>query len=493
MLAWEYGVTAAAALLLWIPFSIWLFTVERPVRAAAHSLVWSFMFLPEGAAFDLPLLPPFSKYTIAAMCALFGLWWKAPKRLKAARIGRGYDWIIFIYMFAQVGTVITNPDPLHYGTYKTIDLPGFTPYDGLSAAVRVMFSVALPCVLGRALLRSRRDLIDLMSILTVGGLVYSLFIFYELRMSPMLHENIYGFNPREDWSQNLRGGGYRATVFMGHGLVVGFFIFMSTISAVTLYRAGKRSMFGVPMGWVVLYLFGVLVLCKAVAAILYGIVGFMCLRFFSTKNVMRVLVLLSVVVISYPISRMFEWFPVKEILSASEALGPERVQSLQFRFDNEDLLLAKGSERLWFGWGGFNRERVYDPESAKDLVIQDGQWIAVFGTQGLIGFCCYFALMVLPVLRAPKQMKRIKRRDDKMLLAGFGYLVSICAVNMLPNMDLPYLQFIFAMGFGALMFEVPREEALERSRSLQPEAAATPRSRPRSRSEHVPAPANPRV
>jgi len=490
----DWGVISAAALLLWIPFSIWLFTVERPVRAAAHSVVWSFMWLPEGAAFDLPLLPPFSKYTIGAMCALFGLWWKAPKRIKAARVGRGYDWIIYIYMLAQIGTVLTNPDPLHYGTYKTIDLPGFTPYDGLSAAVRVLFTVALPCVLGRALLRSRRDLIDILAILTVGGLVYSLPIFYELRMSPMLHENIYGFNPREDWSQNLRGGGYRATVFMGHGLVVGFFMFISAISAVALQRAGKKSMFGVPMGLVVLFLFAMLVLCKAVAAILYGVIGYVFLRFFSAKNTMRMVVVLALIVISYPISRMFEIFPVKEILSAAETLGPERVQSLEFRFDNEDLLLAKGSERLWFGWGGFNRERVYDAESAKDLVIQDGQWIAVFGTQGLIGFCCYFALMVLPVLRARKQMRRIKRRDDQVLLAGFGYLVVICAVNMLPNMHLPYLQFIFALGFSALMLEVPREEALERSQSMQPRATPKETSRPRSRSESMRAPAtNPRV
>jgi hypothetical protein len=305
--------------------------------------------------------------------------------------------------------------------------------------------------------------------------VYSLPIFYELRMSPMLHENIYGFSPREDWSQNLRGGGYRATVFMGHGLVVGFFLFLSTISAIALQRAGKKNVYGVPMGLVLLYLFVVLVMCKAVATIIYGAIGYVLIRFFSTKAAMRTLILLSLIVVSYPVSRMFELFPTEQILSASEALGPDRVQSMQFRFDNEDLLLAKGAERLWFGWGGFNRERVYDAESAKDLVIQDGQWIVIFGTQGLIGFCCYFAFMVLPVFRAPKQMRRVKRKDDQVLLVAFGYLVVICAVNMLPNMHLPYLQFIFAMGLAALMHEVPREEAVERSQSLQPGPRQTTR------------------
>jgi hypothetical protein len=116
---------------------------------------------------------------------------------------------------------------------------------------------------------------------------------------------------------------------------------------------------------------------------------------------------------------------------------------------------------------------VYDEETAKDQVIQDGQWIVIFGTQGFIGFCCYFALIVLPVLRAPRQLRRVQRKDDKALLVGFGYLVVMCAVNMLPNMHLPYLQFVFAMGFGALMREVPREEAMERAQSMRPHEPKT--------------------
>src|SRR6185312_9709366 len=194
----------------------------------------------------------------------------------------------------------------------------------------------------RALLRSRKDLLDVLSILTVAGVVYSLPIFWELRMSPMLHEQLYGFSPREDWSQNLRGGGYRATVFMGHGLVVGFFMFLCTTAATALHKAGKRKMLGMPMWLVVCYLFGVLVLCKAAAAVIYGVLGFVLIRLLSAKAAMRTLFVLALIVISYPVSRMFDVFPTREILDAAGTLGPERVQSLQFRFDNEDLLVTKG-------------------------------------------------------------------------------------------------------------------------------------------------------
>jgi hypothetical protein len=452
----EWGWVSALALIAWVPFSFWLFLRERPARAAAHTLIWAVMWLPEGAAFDLPALPPLSKYSIGAICALLGLWWKAPGRLRAARPGRGYDWILLAMILGQIGTVLTNGDALRYGSWRIVDLPGYTPYDGLSAAVRVVISVGMPCLLGRALLRSKRDLLDVLEILAVAGLVYSIPIFYELRMSPMLQQNIYGFAARADWSQNMRLGGYRPTVFMGHGLQVGFFMFVCTTAAVILHKTGKRRLFGVPMGYVVLYSFGTLVLCKAAAALIYGAVGFLLIRFVSVKNQMRVLVFLAVVVVSYPMARLSGVFPTDALLSAASLLGPDRVQSLQFRFDNEDILLFKGAERMLFGWGGFNRERVYDAETAKDLVIQDGHWIAVFGTNGLVGFCCVFALLLLPVMQAARQMRHVKAPPDRALLAGFGLIVVICSVNLLPNMQLPVLQFYFAAGLAVLAKELQK-------------------------------------
>jgi hypothetical protein len=455
---WGYwGYVSAFALLAWLPFGLWRFSRVRPTVAAAQVMVWGMMWLPEGAAFDLPALPPFSKYTISAICALVGVWWKAPRRLRAAKIGRGYDAWIAVMVVAQVGTVLTNQDPLHYGMWKTIELPGFTAYDGISAAVRVVLTVAVPCWLGRALLRSKQDLADVLGVLAVAGVVYSIPILYEVRMSPMLHEYVYGYSPRADWSQNVRLGGYRPTVFMGHGLVVGFFVFISAMAAVTLHKAGRKRILGWPSGLVVLYLFGILVLCKAAAALIYAAVGFAVIRYLGHKAQMRLLMLLAFMVVSYPIARIADVFPVHGLLSMAGTLGPDRVQSLQFRFDNEDVLLIKGVERLWFGWGGYARDRVYDLHSAKDLVIQDGHWIAVFGQQGLFGFTCFFALLLVPVWHVSRGLRHVKAHADRSLLLGFGFVVVICSVNMLPNMQLPYLQFFFAAGLAVLVRELPKQ------------------------------------
>jgi hypothetical protein len=475
---WDYwGYRSALALILWIPISMWLFSRERPIQAATHTLVWGMMWLPESAGFDFPALPPFHKFSISALCALLGVYWKARPKLRAARIGRGYDLLVLLMMVAEVGTVLTNQDTLKYGNWKTIELAGFTTYDGISAAVRDFLDVGIPFVLGRVLLRTQRDLRDMFAILVVAGLVYSVPILWETRMSPMLHVNLYGFASRSDWAQNLRLGGYRATVFMGHGLVVGFFVFICTTAAVALQKAGRRAILSVPMRYVVTYLFAILFICKAAAALIYGAAGWLLIRYLNVKNQMRILMVLGIVVVSYPVARMTNVFPTQTLLSIAGLMGPDRVESLQFRFDNEDILVIKGMERPIFGWGGFGRERVYEAETGKDFVVQDGHWIALFGTHGLVGFVCYFSLLLLPVYQATRRMHLIPSRSDRALLAGLGFIVVMCSVNMLPNMQLPNLQFFFAAGLATLMNTLPKQAAAEAARaaaepgSLQPSAA----------------------
>jgi hypothetical protein len=187
---------------------------------------------------------------------------------------------------------------------------------------------------------------------------------------------------------------------------------------------------------------------------------------------MRVLLLLGVIVVSYPFARLTNIFPTQALLTAAGWMGPDRAESLQFRFDNEDILVIKGVERPFFGWGGFGRERVYEAETGKDFVVQDGHWISLFGTHGTIGFVCYFLLLLLPVYQATRRMRTIPSRDDRALLAGLAFIVVMCSVNMLPNMQLPNLQFFFAAGLAALIKELPKPVARAGSeRPAQPRAA----------------------
>jgi hypothetical protein len=127
----------------------------------------------------------------------------------------------------------------------------------------------------------------------------------------------------------------------------------------------------------------------------------------------------------------------------------------------------KGEERPIFGWGGFSRERVYDDETGKDLVIQDGYWIAWYGTHGMLGFICFFAMLLWPIYQVARNIHRISGRADRIMLAGLAYIVVICGVNMLPNMTLPNLQFFFAGGLATLMKELLKQAAFEAKQSAK--------------------------
>jgi hypothetical protein len=80
-------------------------------------------------------------------------------------------------------------------------------------------------------------------------------------------------------------------------------------------------------------------------------------------------------------------------------------------------------------------------------------------------------------------MRRIQSRAQRSLLAGLGFIVIVCSVNMLPNMQFPTLQFYFAAGLAVLMKELPKRAAEERARA-KPESEANRFSDPAPEPEY---------
>ncbi|HEX2676951.1 MAG TPA: hypothetical protein VHM19_09935 [Polyangiales bacterium] len=459
-----WGYRAAFALVAMLPISIFLFSKhhKNPTRAACLVLLGAMMWLPEQARFDFPVLPALDKYTISALCALLGAFTHARKRVLEAKLGRHPIDIAMAVMLAVIGigTFYTNQDPLTYGAWIIVHMPGLKPYDAASIGLTQFMIVGLPFLLGRIFLRTAADVLTYFKALATAGIVYSIPILWEIRMSPQLHNRIYGFYARLDWAQNIRAGGYRPTVFMGHGLVVGFFVMLTLIAMLSLRKSGRRGIWGMSTGMWSLYLFGILVLCKAGAAIILGVFAAVTMLWLSVKNQMRITMFLSFIVFIYPALRIGDYFPTDTLVRlAAKYTSEDRAGSLQFRFDNEDVLLLKGAERPWFGWGGFGRERMYDPITGKDLTVQDGQWVIVYGQLGICGFLLFYGVMLTPGILLAFRMNRIPKHSDRALLAGFAFITSLCAVNSLPNMYLPVLPFFLSGGLVALAIELPKHSA----------------------------------
>ena len=125
----------------------------------------------------------------------------------------------------------------------------------------------------------------MLRVLVVAGLFYSLPMLFEVRMSPQLHTWIYGYFPHS-FLQQMRDGGFRPVVFIGHGLGVAFFAMTTVVAAAALWRTRAR-VFRLPAGAITAYLGVVLLLCKSLGSLVYAAVAVPLVRFASPRMQLR--------------------------------------------------------------------------------------------------------------------------------------------------------------------------------------------------------------
>lgn len=428
----EWTPLALLALLSLIPLTIYVTWSKRPQQAAMIVVFFAALFGPEGAFIKLPLVPPLDKVSIPYLLLFIVALIKWRPRMARARLWRGPDVLILLAMVGGFVTMATNGEPLTYGSWRTVTLPGLVINDGIQLGLSELLRAGLPFMLGRALFRTRRDLVELLHFLVVAGLLQTLFIWVELRLSPQFHGWVYGYGAHSDFLQTIRWGGYRPMVFMAHGLALALFMLVSFLACLVLLERGVPTIRKWKTKRVAIYLGIVLVLCKSTGAILYALLLAPLILRFTPKAQMRAVAIMAALIAFYPALRAFDLFPSEQLVEWANGLSPERAQSMEFRFDNEELLLDKVRERLWFGWGGHGRRSVYDDEIGKDIAVADGHWIIVFGMRGLVGFLEAFGLLLWPLILLRRRWKTFAPADQR-LVVGFGLIVAIVTLDLIPN------------------------------------------------------------
>ena len=437
-----------AILVLWLwPLAAIAFFSSKPVvPATLWTILAADLFLPFGTSFKFTMIPELDKFSIPTFCALVGCMVVTKRRLQLSNNFGFTEVLSFTFLGSPLITSLLNGDTLFYGS--TV-LPGVGIYDGLSA-VLAQFVTLIPFLIGRQFVRNPRDLQLILETLVLAGLIYSIPLLFEIRFSPQLHYWVYGYTPTDFIQEVREDGGYRPMVFMGHGLTACFFLMTTVVASAALWRM-KIRIFRLSPGSVTAYLSVVLILCKSGAALIYSLVLTPLVRCTKPSLQLRAAVVFATFALLYPAMRGAEVVPTQTILQIARAFNEPRAASLETRFNEEEELLRKASERPLFGWGRFGRSRVYIVDWRNigyDSSVTDGRWVITFGVFGLFGFLAEFGLLALPIFRAAKAFKGMKTRGEAICLSAIALIMAINMIELLPNSTLHSWSWLVA---GALL------------------------------------------
>jgi hypothetical protein len=417
------------------------FLMMRPPSAVALSLLLAEMFLPP--YYLLPMTPSFlGKWTIPGFT--FGLLMPifGKSYLRGSKPFRGIEVLFLLGLFGSFMTWRTNMDPLQYGPTT---VPAHALPDFLGEAILLIADPWIIFFLGRVLFRSSRDLRTLCKLFIVCCLIYSLPVLYEIKMSPSLNVKLYGYLAG-GWETVFRWGGYRPLVFFPDGLHLTSFMLACTLIAISTARVGWRTG-SLPATPVALYLIAVLIACKSTGAILYLFLLLPILVMGSPRWMLRIAKVLAVVFIAYPFVRINNLMPTNAISDLFKGLSADRADSLQFRFDMEQGMLDLTRHRAFFGWGGWGRNFVYDPNTGRCTSVVDGAVIICLSSHGLFGFITYYMPYALTVIRSTRFIKRIQSRQDKLVLSALALNCAVILIDLVVNSAFfP----VFMLMFGAL-------------------------------------------
>ena len=441
---------AQGALLAWPVISLILFLMMPASRAMIWTLLAGYLLLPVGVGFDAPGVPPLDKSSIPSVAAMV-------LALLFVRAGE-FRWprsltlnlLMLAHVLTPLATNITNTAPIVIGT---LTIPGLSMMDGISSMARRVIEL-IPFVLGASMLGSERGHRQILMAFAFAGVAYAVPVLLEIRLSPFLQTSVYGIINVEFFIQQVRDGGFRAMVFLGHGLLVSTFIAMAMIATIGMGRMRLR-MLGAPAWAATLFLAVVLVLNKSLGAtLLAALVGGL-LVLLTPRRFVTVALGVALLIVTYPMVRSSGLFPYESIVSAANAVSGDRAASLDFRLRNEEILLNRAEERPLFGWGGYGRSRVIvvsERGQASDVSVTDGTWVILLGGYGWVGYITYFGLLTYPMWHA----FRLRARG---LPAATVALVAMHLLNLLdliPNSSLRPITWLTAGALATLVLAARR-------------------------------------
>jgi hypothetical protein len=424
-------------------------------------IIVPYLFLPLKTVIDFPALPPLTKTSIAAFITFF-LFYRAEKNFKFLPESKVMRRLLILMFLFPLLTWWTNTDSQTYGSRF---LKSLSFIDFQSTTVNHFSMYYLPLILGIKYLRTAESHKNFIKLIIITGLIYSIPTLYEAFFSPQLHSKIYGFFPH-DWRQQIRQGGFRPVVFLGHGLLVAMFTCIFVFACITAFKQKLivHRKLNKPF-FIALFSIFLLLSCKSLGVVVYAIAIIPCILLLKPKMQIHIATMLAVVVFLFPFLRAQGLVPVNTMTEYFMTIDSDRAYSLKYRFDNEDILLDKANVRPLFGWGTWGRNRVFDPETGSDLATTDGYWIIMFGTYGWFGYIALFGVLVWPIYIFKKVSNKVitKDKNEYAYTACLCLILAINLIDLLPNSSISQLTSLIAGAILGRAEELSKTSNIKRS------------------------------
>jgi hypothetical protein len=410
------SIAVAIAMFGWIPLTLALFAALPARRAVIASYLGGMLLLPI-YSYKMQGVPDYGKETAASMILLPCVLLFDLKTLSRFR-PRLLDLPMLVFCTVPLFSSLQN---------------NLGIYDGLSAVVRESIYWGVPYLMGRLYLTEPSAHRDLCVGILIGAIVYVPLCLVEIRFSPQLHRDVYGYHQHQ-FVQEIRYGGYRPVVFMEHGLAVALYLSCACLISLWFWATGavKRIM-GIPIEFVIAMLGVTFVLCKSVGPIFELAMGAGALFVARALRLRFAILLLAAVPLVYIGDRLTGSTLGYQVLGVTQSVSADRASSLEVRLTNEAVLVERALEQPLVGWGGWGRSRMHD-EEGNDTSVTDGLWVIILGIHGLIGLAALVGFQILP---ATSLVRRVRPgalgSPDAAAPIVLAVVVLIVAIDALPN------------------------------------------------------------
>lgn len=439
-------------LAVWPVVTMMLFILLPGYRALIWAVLSAYLLLPVSTSFEIPGVPALDKSTIPNLSILLCCLLFVREKWLGALKDPAFVTLAATFILSPFLTALFNPEPLLYASRV---IPAMSMYDALAQAA-MNGIILIPFVAAYGLINSEQRRWQVIVILVTVALAYSALMLFEVRMSPQLHRMIYGFFPHS-FGQQVRAGGFRPVVFLGHGLLVAIFCAMAATAAMAQWRE-SRGRQKTRAGLIAIFFGMLLLLCKSMGAIVLAAVFAAIVAFLRAKRIAIICAAACIMIMLYPAVRSTGLVPTATISELTGSFSTDRAGSFGVRLINEDMLLRRSSEKPLFGWGAWGRNRIYSSEDGRDVSVTDGAWVIILGTSGWVGYLATFGLLCVGCIGL------LSRRGYKNLSYTSATLCILLVMNLLdsiPNSSIKPITWLLA---GAVL-SIGRTKKYESARN----------------------------